>query len=512
MIDSIILADNARCTVELVRKIRSKLATLLKKQHELQLQIDDLLLAVSEHLTNLSEHGNNLSCDLYWHSESRTFECRDNGDSIAALLDNASLLDNGEEALPLLESGMGLSLITTLFPDYRYLPADEHNAQNRLFIALPKSRHQIAVVDDDPVFLELLKAYLEADYDLITFSSGSEALQQKALAQVSLVIADMHMPGFSGIDLRKHLLDNDQTANTPFIFLTGDESASKRQNARELQIDDYLLKPINKAQLIDTIERVLLRSHRLKSRLNAQIDNRINRSLWPKGPWQIGPLQADYAYAVAERGGGDFLFHHVYEDKQRFVLGDIMGHGEQAKFFAFSMSGFITGLSASTTEKAGCSEFLNRLSALLCHSELMMNTLVTLLVIDVHDDGTIEICSAGHPPPFLVAQSVPAREVEVNGPLPGMSDDTHYQSVRLKLSEGQSLLFYTDGLVEALLMKDDHSALAETFDSLQKRVADVLNAQAVSSELAFNSRLLDDDVSVFSLFFSCQNDDTTFFG
>ncbi|TCS42392.1 SpoIIE family protein phosphatase [Reinekea marinisedimentorum] len=508
MTNTFTLADDAPCTVELVRKIRSKITTLLKKQGELQLQIDDLLLAVSEHLANLSEHGDGLICDLYWHSDSRTFECRDNGNSIEALLKGASLLDDSEQTFELQESGMGLSLITTLFPDYRYLAADDRQPRNRLLIRLPKPRHKLAVVDDDPVFLELLKAYLEADYDLVTYGSATEALAQNLLAQVSLVIADMHMPGFNGIELRKHLLDDDQTANTPFIFLTGDESATKRQSASELQIDDYLLKPINKARLIDTIERVLLRSQRIKSRLNAQIDSRINRSLWPKGPWQIGPVQADYAYVVAERGGGDFLFHHAYEDKQRFVLGDVMGHGEQAKFFAFSMSGFITGLSAASTEATECSAFLNRLSGLLCHSELMMNTLVTLQVIDIYEDGTVEICSAGHPPPFLLAKNAAATEVDVNGPLPGMSEDAHYQSVRLQLSKDQSLMFYTDGLVEALLMKDCHTALAETLNALQQQSTQVLNAGQLATELAFENRLLDDDVSVFSVFFSCQNDDS----
>lgn len=498
MDSSFIVVSDALCSVELVRKVRHKLASLLKKQGELESQIDDLLLAVTEHLANLAEHGENVQCDVLWYPEARTFECRDTGASIASLLEQSAVFEEQAGEGLLQESGMGLSLIKTLFPDFQYTSSESLDSKNRLRLSMPLPRHTIAVVDDDSVFLALLTAYLEDQYEVITFDSALSALNDKAIDKVSLVIADMHMPDLNGMELRERLLDNDKTAMTPFIFLTGDESSTKRQNASDLQIDDYLTKPISKAHLVDTIKRVLLRSYRIKSRLNAHIDTKINSSLWPKGPWNIGAVKADYAYAVAERGGGDFLFHQELGNKHRFVLGDVMGHGEQAKFYAFAITGFLSGLCAGLKPSSTVSSFMNQLSLLIGDSELMTNTLVTLQVIDIDEHGQVDICSAGHPPPLLMKHD-DINELDVEGPLPGMDETAHYLAKSLVLTPGDALVFYTDGLTEALLLSDDAQLLKASLAELnEKQTAPLCSAQ-IAENMAFEKRLLDDDVSVFTL-------------
>jgi two-component system response regulator FixJ len=119
------------------------------------------------------------------------------------------------------------------------------------------------VVDDDTSFLAAISRLLRgAGYVVRTFSSAEEFL-----AQVSdtpgCVVADLQMPGLSGLDLQEALKRAGQTL--PVIFLTGQGDIPTSVRAMRQGAEDFLLKRAPKEELLETIEHALARDVRQRA-------------------------------------------------------------------------------------------------------------------------------------------------------------------------------------------------------------------------------------------------------
>jgi CheY-like chemotaxis protein len=82
---------------------------------------------------------------------------------------------------------------------------------------------KVLLVDNDPLFLELSKTFLEVFYDIIsdTVESAGKALEKLEEDSYDVVIADYEMPSMDGITLLR--TSRDRSINVPFILFTGIE-------------------------------------------------------------------------------------------------------------------------------------------------------------------------------------------------------------------------------------------------------------------------------------------------
>ena len=117
-------------------------------------------------------------------------------------------------------------------------------------------RRHILVVDDDVRVLRLLKVHLQ-DYDVATAINGKLALKFLENKTTDLIILDYEMPGENGPEVLKKLRANEKTKDIPVIFLTGVADSEKIQEVLLMKPEGYLLKPINKVKLLETIKKFL---------------------------------------------------------------------------------------------------------------------------------------------------------------------------------------------------------------------------------------------------------------
>ena len=114
----------------------------------------------------------------------------------------------------------------------------------------------IAVIDDDASVRVAIDNLLSSHGYLVhTFASAGEFLRSTQLDESSCVIADVQMPGMSGLDLLAHLrmLGN----NTPFIFITAFPGESVRARALQAGAVCLLAKPFSGPALIDGVDAAL---------------------------------------------------------------------------------------------------------------------------------------------------------------------------------------------------------------------------------------------------------------
>ncbi len=122
---------------------------------------------------------------------------------------------------------------------------------------MAETQHTILVVDDDRLILATLANGLEeAGYKVITASSGDEALQLCSAHNPDIALLDIRMPGMSGIELSRKLHEH---CPIPYLFLTAYDDQELVDNAIESGALGYLVKPLDVARILPSIETALKR-------------------------------------------------------------------------------------------------------------------------------------------------------------------------------------------------------------------------------------------------------------
>ncbi len=116
----------------------------------------------------------------------------------------------------------------------------------------------ILLVDDEPRFLSLVKAYLvQAGYQVFTAANGREALLISRQEKPDLIILDVMMPELDGYEfLRLHRRER----NTPVILLTAKVEEEDKVVGLELGADDYVTKPFSPRELTARVRALLRRA------------------------------------------------------------------------------------------------------------------------------------------------------------------------------------------------------------------------------------------------------------
>lgn len=118
-------------------------------------------------------------------------------------------------------------------------------------------KKRILVADDDPASAELLTYFLESrGYEVATAPDGNRALDMGTSGEYSLVILDVHMPMYDGVELLEFLRKRYKLHPIKVIALTGDLSEQVRQALQAGGIDSFLTKPVDLHRLGEEVNRL----------------------------------------------------------------------------------------------------------------------------------------------------------------------------------------------------------------------------------------------------------------
>src|SRR5690606_229394 len=127
-------------------------------------------------------------------------------------------------------------------------------------------KQQILVVEDDPDIADLLRHYLErADYDVHTVGHGAHALPRMHAHRPDLVILDRMLPGMDGLEICRHVRNDDRLADLPVIMVTARADEMDRIVGLELGADDYITKPFSAKEVVARVNALLRRSQRARA-------------------------------------------------------------------------------------------------------------------------------------------------------------------------------------------------------------------------------------------------------
>jgi putative two-component system response regulator len=138
-----------------------------------------------------------------------------------------------------------------------------------------RARAHILVVDDDEAFRIMIQNVLrQTGFKCSLASCGAEALKVLDQETVDVVIADIHMPGMSGIDLTRMVRNK---YNADVIVLTGFVEDFRYEEIVDIGARDFIQKPVGVEELLVRIKRVIRERTLLSERDRAESD--LQRSL-----------------------------------------------------------------------------------------------------------------------------------------------------------------------------------------------------------------------------------------
>jgi FixJ family two-component response regulator len=115
----------------------------------------------------------------------------------------------------------------------------------------------IVLVDDDASMSQALELMLRAGgYEVVTFASAEAAHGAAAATTASCLVLDIFLPGISGFELYRQLVQCGSSA--PVIFVTAHDEPALREEAGRLGASSFLRKPFPGRMLLDAVARALI--------------------------------------------------------------------------------------------------------------------------------------------------------------------------------------------------------------------------------------------------------------
>ena len=354
----------------------------------------------------------------------------------------------------------------------------------------PPEHGSLLVVDDNEMNREVLARRLERlGYMVAGASSGKAALELLETSLPELILLDVMMPEMNGQTVLARLKADPRLWDIPVIVLSAFEELESVVTCIELGAEDYLPTPFNpvllEARISASLEKKRLREQeqlylkqiadereRSEERLRVQLRQTvqelqaiqaqmiekeklerelqvarlIQHALLPKEVPDLPGWEVAAHYQPARTVGGDFYdFLPLPDGRFGVVIGDATDKGVPAALVMATARSILRG---AAHERFSPGEVLARANDLLC-PDMPAHMFVTCLyaILDPAS-GRLQYANAGHDLPYWRRDGSVA-ELRARGMPLGLMPGAIYEEREAMLAPGESVLLYTDGIVEA---------------------------------------------------------------
>jgi phosphoserine phosphatase RsbU/P len=368
----------------------------------------------------------------------------------------------------------------------------------------------IVIVDDNITNLMIIEKILQkAGYDqLVLLSSARELydyLQLNASSSgsdsvevpVDLILMDLMMPEIDGLEACRAILADERYEDLPIIIVTAMGDSYKMAEAMDAGALDYVMKPINKVELLARIRSVL----RLKYEkdLRKERDKRIQHELDLAKQVQLSmlsePIQKDDVAISAvyrpsfELAGDLYAWYPISPGRYGVILLDMMGHGISSSLVCMyiysTLKDAITGIG---DPEAVIMELNRRMNQLQMPDSLENYYFTAIYFVLDTAEQTIEYVNAGHPAGIAVVDD----EVQLmtSGCCPlGFFEEIEVTKGVIPYKKGARILLFTDGLSEGLEAEYE-AAIEKLIHSLSEQAME--EPKKLFERLQLSSEMLQD--------------------
>lgn len=315
---------------------------------------------------------------------------------------------------------------------------------------------RVLIADDQQHILDALQMLLRNyGFSTETVTHPAGVLRELQSGPFDAVLMDLNYTrdttgGGEGLDLVSRIRSIDSTV--PIVVMTAWSTVDLAVEAMRRGASDFVQKPWENQDLLQKLrtQTAWARAQRSAQRLReeeVQDAREIQASLLPrKLPTVSGYEIAAITQPLRFVGGDYYTVLQTSERHVAFCIADVAGKGLPA---ALLMSSLHTALTPLIWQRLAPREVCQRLNRVLCDLT-PLGKFISLFygVLDLAE-GVITYCNAGHNPPVLIRRDGSSCELDAAGAVMGQFPRWRYEQSEAKLTAGDKLLLFTDGLVEA---------------------------------------------------------------
>lgn len=217
-----------------------------------------------------------------------------------------------------------------------------------------------------------------------------------------------------------------------------------------------------------------LRARERRTQRALKLAGTVQQRMMPRAVPAMGALDVHGACVPSKELGGDFYDLFELRGGLGVVIGDVVGKGVPA---ALLMSAVKASFRAHADVVGELGEVMSRVNEGLCR-DTTVSEFATLWAGRI-DPETLELCSvsAGHEPPVIVRDGE-LIELPTGGLVAGVLPDQHYEQIRTQLEPGDTLVAYTDGLMDAQNFGGDRWGRSRLLETIREAVTEASDADS----------------------------------
>jgi DNA-binding response OmpR family regulator len=117
---------------------------------------------------------------------------------------------------------------------------------------------KLLIVDDEPFTVDMLSTFLQINgYETVGALSGEDGLVLVRVEQPQIVILDLMLPDIEGFEVCQRIRSYPASMNLPVLIISARTDAAAKERARASGADGYLVKPVQFAELLSEVSRLL---------------------------------------------------------------------------------------------------------------------------------------------------------------------------------------------------------------------------------------------------------------
>ncbi len=348
---------------------------------------------------------------------------------------------------------------------------------------------KVLLVDDAADTRTLLGVLLkQKGWEVIEAADGHAACRLIEDSDIRLVLTDWMMPGMDGLSLIEWIRARDRDKYIYTILMTSRDQQRDCVEGFSVGADDYITKPVAAEILyarLGVAKRILSIQEEVKTQqvhlresrdlvtraydaVQEDLENAaaVQKSLLPTNGLLTQSIESSWCYRPAMGISGDYLdIFQVGEDRLFFYLLDVSGHGVTAALRSSAISQLLRPISGvmDGLEQHGPAHIVGQLNRHLCEANQEIDYFATLVVGDIDaSSGLLRLTSAGHPSPLLIREGDEIQPVEAGGLPIGIEPRAQYDHAEIWLKPEDSLLLYSDGLLDCENDNGHHYGIEST--------------------------------------------------
>ena len=376
---------------------------------------------------------------------------------------------------------------------------------------------------DDELDLELLltqyfrRKIRKGEYEFYFAHNGLEALTMLLkVKDINIILSDINMPEMDGLTLLTKINEMQNPA-MKCIMVSAYGDMGNIRSAMNNGAFDFATKPIDLDDLSLTIEKAVeqidyikqaqaehtqLESLKTDLAVAGEIQQAILPRIFPPFPENERELDLAALMTPAKDVGGDFYdFFRIDKEHLGLVMADVSGKGIPAAIF---MAVSRTLIRTIGMQGYSSSVSINKSNDLLCDESVdSMFVTVFYAIYNIYT-GELEYCNAGHNSPYIVRANGKVEVMPVSSNfMVGIVSGHEFQSDKIQLEPGDTIVMYTDGVNEACNPNFDEYGDDRMAQLLEKQAGrtcrEMIDAQLEDVRQFSDGAEQSDDITIMAL-------------